>query len=65
MHGQGVYKWEDGRVYIGDYRNGKKDGYGQYTWPDGRRYEGYWKDGYQNGEGTISILFRLSDLSKR
>ena len=32
MHGQGIYKWADGRVYEGDYLNDKKHGYGVYTY---------------------------------
>ncbi len=40
MHGKGVFKWPDGRVYEGDYVNDKKHGIGKVTWPDGRVYEG-------------------------
>jgi hypothetical protein len=42
MHGKGVFKWPDGRVYEGDYVNDKKHGIGKVTWPDGRVYEGEW-----------------------
>ena len=40
MHGNGVYKWADGRMYEGEYLNDKKHGYGIYTYPDGRSYKG-------------------------
>jgi hypothetical protein len=40
MHGKGVFKWPDGRVYEGDYFNDKKHGNGKVSWPDGREYEG-------------------------
>jgi hypothetical protein len=40
MHGKGVFKWPDGRVYEGDYLNDKKHGNGKVSWPDGREYEG-------------------------
>ena len=36
MHGGGVYKWKDGRKYVGEYENDKKNGYGKYYWNDGR-----------------------------
>ena len=42
MNGKGVYEWSDGRIYEGEYKNDKKDGFGKYWWGDGRSYEGYW-----------------------
>ena len=38
MHGEGIYKWPDGRKYIGRYYEDKKDGFGIYEWIDGRRF---------------------------
>ena len=52
MHGHGVYLWEDGRRYEGEYEYDKKKGLGAYMWGDGRVYYGNWKDGVQHGEGT-------------
>ena len=52
MHGEGVYKWKDGRVYSGHYIYDAKSGFGVYTWPDGRTYKGNWHRGKQHGEGT-------------
>lgn len=45
MHGYGVYSWQDGRKYEGQYLKDKKHGYGVYMWADGRKYEGYWMNG--------------------
>ena len=53
MNGRGVYFWDDGRYYEGEYIDDKKQGYGIYVWPDGRskhikiirEYEGYWMNG--------------------
>lgn len=45
MDGQGEFTWNDGRKYIGDYKDDKKHGYGQFEWPDGRKYKGYWENG--------------------
>lgn len=55
MNGKGVYKWEDGRTYEGEYLNDKKHGYGEYTWADGRKYIGQWAEGKQHGLGIILL----------
>ncbi len=43
MHGKGIFKWPDGRVYEGDYYEDKKHGFGIVKWPNGKVYEGHWK----------------------
>ena len=53
LHGIGVYRWSDGKVYRGEYRNDKKEGFGIYSLHDGRQYEGWWLDGKQHGLGTM------------
>ncbi len=53
MHGKGVYEWPNGKRYVGEYKNDKKEGTGTYTWPDGREYSGPWKDGKQHGTGKF------------
>ena len=45
MHGEGTYTWKDGRKYLGQYVDDRKNGFGVYTWADGRQYHGIWKDG--------------------
>jgi len=45
MHGKGLFAWPDGKVYIGEYIDDKKEGYGEFKWPDGKIYKGAWKDG--------------------
>jgi hypothetical protein len=42
MHGHGVFQWEDGRKYEGEYYDDKKQGKGTLTWTDGRKYDGGW-----------------------
>ena len=32
MHGQGEFKWPDGRKYYGQYINDKKQGNGIFEW---------------------------------
>merc|ERR1740115_515840 len=51
--GSGTFAWKDGRRYVGNYMNDKKDGNGTFTWPDGREYDGEWKDGKQHGTGVF------------
>ena len=51
MEGKGTFTWSDGRVYVGEYLNDKKDGKGEFKWPDGRSYDGKWKNGKQHGIG--------------
>ncbi len=45
MHGWGVFVWEDGRRYEGEYVDDKKHGKGKFKWPDGRLYDGQWENG--------------------
>ena len=45
MDGKGKITWKDGRMYEGEYKDDKKNGYGVYKWADGRIYEGNWLDG--------------------
>ena len=45
MNGRGTFTWLDGKKYVGEYINDKKEGYGEFYWPDGRVYRGQWKDG--------------------
>ena len=45
MHGNGVYKWGDGRIFMGAYLDDRKSGMGCYLWADGRAYHGEWLAG--------------------
>jgi len=47
-------KWEKGKEYIGEFRNGKPNGYGTAIWlddPGNNKYEGKWKNGKRHGQG--------------
>jgi len=37
-HGKGLYIWNDGSQYDGEWYENKINGSGTYVWPDGRRY---------------------------
>ena len=54
MHGIGLFIWEDGRKYEGEYLNDKKHGKGKFSWSDGRMYDGEWKEGVQHGVGAYT-----------
>merc|ERR1719330_1259592 len=41
--------WSDGRIYEGEFYDGKKHGVGTLKWPDGRSYSGQWLEGKQHG----------------
>ena len=32
MHGIGVFTWDDGRKYTGEYVDDKKEGHGIFEW---------------------------------
>lgn len=55
MHGYGIYRWQDGRLYEGEYFNDKKHGDGRYVWADGRQYIGQWANGKQHGVGRYIL----------
>ena len=52
-HGQGRWVHPDGRVYAGNFNNGRIEGYGTMIFPRGERYVGFLKDGKAHGEGTM------------
>ena len=47
----GTEIYDDGSKYVGEYRNGMRNGQGNYTWPNGNTYMGEFKDGTLNGMG--------------
>jgi len=53
VNGSGTYKWSDGDVYVGQWKDGIQNGQGTYKFPNGDVYKGQYKDGYPNGTGTF------------
>jgi len=41
-HGEGIYNWNSGSVYVGEWKNGLMDGSGEMT-RDGKKIKGKWK----------------------
>ena len=53
-NGLGTFVYPDGRIYVGEFKEGSFHGRGIYSWPDGRVYVGEFKNGKRNGEGTLT-----------
>ncbi len=53
--GKGIYKWNDGGVYEGDFKNGGREGYGKINLIDGSSYEGNWVKNKKEGQGTYTF----------
>jgi len=52
----GIYRYADGGVYEGDWRNGKYNGQGSYTYAGGDIYEGEWRDGKRHDQGKYTYI---------
>ena len=53
----GTYTFFDGRKYVGEFRDDKRNGQGTFTYPNGEEagiYVGEFRDGKRNGEGTYT-----------
>ena len=51
---ESTFTWPDGREYVGQYKDDKKEGKGKFTFANGIEYNGDWKDGKQHGKGTLT-----------
>ena len=45
----GIITYSDGTIYMGEFKNNKREGIGKYRWPDGTLYLGEWKNDNMNG----------------
>ncbi len=50
QNGYGLYKYSNGEIYLGYFKNGKRHGYGNYLWSNSN-YTGNWKNGNRHGFG--------------
>ena len=53
MNGTGVYLYQDGSRYKGEFRAGKKHGKGVLTFADGDYYDGYFQNNNRHGFGVF------------
>merc|ERR1712008_536697 len=54
FHGQGIFRWPDGRNYEGQWAMNVMHGHGRFTFADARKYEGQYKHGEKSGEGSYT-----------
>mmetsp|Transcript_54732 Transcript_54732/g.138686 ORF Transcript_54732/g.138686 Transcript_54732/m.138686 type:complete len:292 (-) Transcript_54732:120-995(-) len=53
IHGHGKQRWADGRMFEGQFCDGKFSGFGRMHWPSGAYYEGEYKDDLKHGRGKF------------
>jgi hypothetical protein len=53
MQGYGIYRWNDGRVYYGERKEGMKDGFGYFKDRDGIENYGLWKNDKRHGDAVL------------
>lgn len=54
FNGTGTYKFENGDVYEGAWREGKPHGKGKYEFANGDRYIGLFQEGKRHGNGVYT-----------
>lgn len=47
------HRFQNGAIYKGGWKNGKRHGEGSQIWPDGARYEGFWRKNKAHGKGKF------------
>ena len=50
----GTYTWENGKKYVGEWKDNKWHGQGTAAFPDGEKYVGEWQNNKRNGQGTAT-----------
>ena len=53
-HGHGLYRWPNGRTYVGDWHENQMHGDGIESWPNGSKYQGQFKANKRHGHGTFN-----------
>lgn len=51
---RGRIRWDDGSIYMGQWKDGKMHGRGMMKWSDGATYEGEWNEGRRSGFGIYT-----------
>ena len=60
-NGVGIYVWNSGQRYEGNFKGSKQNGAGTYYWPDGSKYVGEWKNAQRHGRG----IYFFPDMKRR
>jgi len=59
INGKGKYIFDDGAIYIGDFKKGKLEGFGEYKDKYGNYYKGFFKN---NKFDSVGILIRSDSI---
>jgi hypothetical protein len=54
-NGYGIYKYDNGDIYEGDFVEGLREGQGEYLYNDGSVYRGSWKEDKKHGSGSYKF----------
>ncbi len=54
--GYGIFIYEGGEKYVGDFSRAKRHGYGEYFYSNGSKYTGYWRKNKRHGQGKMTFL---------
>ena len=62
----GTYTYTNGDKYVGEWKNGKRNGYGTYAFANGNKYVGEWKSGKPDFNRIVhnSLVFRYVQSSE-
>lgn len=52
-NGKGVYRYQNGAIYSGDFTSHQPDGFGTLIFSNGNKYVGNWKKSMKEGEGKM------------
>ena len=58
----GTYTFASGDKYVGEYRDGERNGQGTFTFHSGDKYVGEYRDGERNGQGTYTYADGKKDV---
>ena len=51
----GTFTYRDGKKYVGEWRDNKRNGQGTITFANGTQYVGEFRDGKMHGQGTYTV----------
>ena len=55
INGKGIYTWDSGDIYNGEFKNGFFHGNGTYLYSNGNKYIGQWKNNKEHGKGVFTL----------
>jgi hypothetical protein len=54
-----IYRWRNGEIHIGEWKDGQRHGRGTKRYKKGNVYEGEWKNGMRDGRGILWRNFEI------